>query len=177
HPWYIDPANWSTEFNKLSNLVNHPALLAIGECGLDRVCNSPFDLQLTVFKVQVQLANRIAKPLLLHCVRAHEDILQILQRQRNRVPAIFHGYNNGKAPAEKIISAGHYLSFGDALNRPIVQEVFRSLPLDQLFLETDGRNLRIKELYELAAAVRSMEVNELILQLHYNLKKVFNLVL
>ena len=75
------------------------SVLAIGECGLDKACDTNFKLQQQVFTTQVNWANEIKKPLIIHCVRAYGEVLSLLQKNNNKVPVIFHGFNKNGAVA------------------------------------------------------------------------------
>ncbi len=173
HPWYIEPANWQQQLNEIKVLLGKKNVLALGECGLDRICKTDFDLQKAVFTSQVQLANEFNKPLMIHCVRAHDEVLKILKDTPAVVPVIFHGFHNKLAVAEKIVNAGHWLSFGKALQQPSMQAVLQAMPMHKIFLETDDATLPIGSIYSEAAAVKNMTVDELSLQIEENFKSVF----
>lgn len=175
HPWFIKEATWEQELHALKAISPGTKMLALGECGLDRICDTDYELQKTVFTAQVQFANQINKPLILHCVRAHEDVLHLLEKERNQVPVIFHGFNKGLVLAQKIISKNHYLSFGQAIERPHMQEIFSSLPLQNIFLETDDADISIEHIYKTAAAACAISEEELSLQLQQNVQEVFNI--
>jgi len=172
HPWYIT-AHWEKEFEQLKHYASHPHVKAIGECGLDKVCSTDFTLQQQVFEQQIQLANAVKKPLILHCVKAYEEVLQ--QLKQATVPVVFHGFNKSKELALQIINAGHYLSFGKALQQPHLQEVLQALPVEKIFLETDDADLSIASIYKLAAKVFSIDELSLSLQLYKNSQHFFPL--
>ena len=176
HPWYIDQ-HWQSEFNKLENIVTNTSMLAIGECGLDRVCDIDFSLQQEVFAAQIKLGNGIQKPLIIHCVRAFDETLALLHKYNNKVPVIFHGYNKSKELALQLTSKGYYLSFGKALQKTTVQQIFATLPLSNIFLETDDADISIETIYNWAAEARQISVEQLSLQIQQNLQKVFNIAL
>lgn len=170
HPWYItDVAKQLTE---ITDFAAQNKVAAIGECGLDNVCNTRRDLQLAAFEQQVALANTLGKPLIIHCVRAYTEVLSVLSNAR--VPAVFHGFNKKPALASGILRAGHYLSFGAALrDQSQVRQVLAAIPADRFFLETDDAAINISEVYQAAADIRKTGMDALILQLNGNYKKVF----
>ncbi|HSN59572.1 MAG TPA: TatD family hydrolase, partial [Ferruginibacter sp.] len=84
HPWYINAATWKIEMEALKTNRVLKNILAIGECGLDKVCKTGFTLQQQVFIAQLLWANEIKKPLIIHCVRAHEDLLLLLKKHHNK---------------------------------------------------------------------------------------------
>ncbi len=173
HPWYLNEKTVISDFEELKKWSVHPNVLAIGECGLDRVCNTDFLLQKDIFLKQVQWANELQKPLIIHCVKAHEDVLQLLSKYHSKVPVIFHGYNKNKELALKIISKGYYVSFGKDLQNQRLREVIAELPLENIFLETDDSETGIEKIYSLAADALQITGDSLSLQLQKNAAAVF----
>jgi TatD DNase family protein len=174
HPWYIQE-NWEADFIELKKSGNTPAMLAVGECGLDKVCETDYELQKKAFIAQIQLANEINKPLIIHCVRAHEDVIKCLEMTQNKMPAIFHGFNKSLELAERLLSKGYYLSFGKSLQNQHMHPVFKKIPPDRIFLETDDTDLAIEDIYAQAAIIKSIPVDTLSVQLKQNLQTVFNI--
>lgn len=172
HPWHINQ-QWKYDFEKLAVAAAQKSIMAVGECGLDKVCTADFSLQQTVFAAQVQLANSINKPLIIHCVKAFDEVLQVLQQQQNKVPVIFHGFNKSKQLAKQLYNNGYYLSFGKALQQPKMLAVLKMIPADKFFLETDDDAIAIDELYSLAATILQIDINTLSLQLQKNAITVF----
>lgn len=172
HPWYL-PA--SIDLGPLQQVAMQPNVLAIGECGLDKVCSTAWDLQLRAFTLQIELANNIGMPLIIHCVRAWEEVMAALKNSKVSVPVIFHGFNKNNM-ASRLIDNGHYLSFGKALRStgsPAARAI-RSVPADRYFLETDDSDLSIQDIYATAATLRETDEDDVILQLRQNFKTVFN---
>lgn len=174
HPWYIHPEKWKNDFNDLKKFAEGQTVLAIGECGLDKVCNTNFKLQEEAFVAQIRFANEINKPLIIHCVRAYEEVLFLLHEHNNKVPVIFHGFNKNQALAEKIINHGYWISFGKALFQANIKNTFAILPLNQVFLETDDADTGIKMIYTEAASIKNISEETLSLQLIKNVQTVFN---
>ena len=168
HPWYLNDTTWLEEMKVLEQYSNNKNLLAIGECGLDKISTTGFLLQQQVFAAQIVLANKINKPLIIHCVKAYEEVVQQLQQNNNRVPVIFHGFNKNKILAQQLIHKGFYLSFGKALQLPAIQELIKILPPDKIFLETDDAGISIEEIYVLAAQALQIDINSLSLQIKKN---------
>jgi TatD DNase family protein len=174
HPWYVHPDSWKLEMISLKKWCAHKNVIAIGECGLDKVCTTDFPLQQEVFIEQIQFANEIRKPLILHCVRAYEELLHLLDGRLVKVPVIFHGFAKQSLPlAKKIISRGHFLSFGKTLQSSNMRSMLQLLPVEQIFLETDDDELSIEAVYNLAATAFSIPLESLSLQIQKNAAKVF----
>lgn len=172
HPWYI-AADWEKEFEQLKHYASHPHVKAVGECGLDKVCSTDFTLQQQVFELQIQLANAVKKPLILHCVKAYEEVLQ--QLKQATVPVVFHGFNKSKELALQLIKAGYYLSFGKAQEQQHLQQVLKVIPKEKFFLETDDASLSIQTIYQTAASVFLIDEVSLSLQLQKNAAQVFGI--
>lgn len=173
HPWYIHTSHWENQLELLQETSQNPNVLAIGECGLDKACDVPFSLQERVFAVQVDWANKIGKPLIIHCVRAWDEVLHVLHLQGNKVPVVFHGFNKNLPMAQKIIGQGYYLSFGRSLEQPGKRKILSELPADKILLETDDTPVSIRMVYEWAADALSIDHNSLVLQMQKNAAAVF----
>lgn len=173
HPWYVRAGTFSADFEKLRRYVAQPEVLAIGECGLDKITPTDWDTQCRAFEWQITLAEELRKPLVIHCVKAFQECLVFLKQ--TSVPVIFHGVNNRLSVVRPLIDAGHFLSFGKALLRPnaAIAEAFRAVPLEQLFLETDDTGVDIRKIYKTASELRNIPEKEIALQLESNFRKVF----
>ncbi|WP_462240178.1 TatD family hydrolase [Ferruginibacter sp.] len=173
HPWYINETTLAQQMEELNNYCNNKNVLAIGECGLDKVCSTDFALQQNAFSQQIVMANAINKPLIIHCVKAFEEVQFLLQQQKVKVPVIFHGFNKSRQLALQLVDKGYYLSFGKALQLPAMQQVLASVPLQQFFLETDDAEMPIDNIYAVAAPALQIDINTLSLQLKKNAAAVF----
>lgn len=173
HPWYL--SGWEQRLEALNGAAILPNLLAIGECGLDRLCGTDWLLQQSVFEAQIELANKVQKPLVIHCVRAFDEVLGILNRSKVEVPVIFHGFNNKPAVAKRLLDAGCYLSFGAAiLGATAAALVLPEVPEEKIFLETDDSPVTITEIYQKTAWLRNTSGEALILQIEHNFRTVFH---
>jgi len=175
HPCDTTAISLEKQMVQLKTMANKKNVMAIGECGLDRLCNTALDIQKERFVAQIQLANDINKPLILHCVRAHDDLLQLLKKQNNHVAAVFHGFNNNINIAEKCLNAGHYLSFGQSIFHERSESVFKQMPLDKIFLETDDSEIDISTIYKKAAEIREISIPYLSEQIQKNFSNLFKI--
>ncbi len=173
HPWYIQQQSLQQELQLLGQYAAHAHVLAIGECGLDKVCATDFVLQTAAFAAQIQLANQVNKPLVIHCVRAYTEVLGMLRQANNRVPVIFHGFNKNGQLAKQLVEEGYYLSFGKALQQQRLQHVLATVPLNHILLETDDATIDITGIYQLAASALSVDIDTLSLQVQQNAVAIF----
>ncbi|MFM6925785.1 MAG: TatD family hydrolase [Ferruginibacter sp.] len=173
HPWYLKKETMDAALQQLNQAMEKSNVLALGECGLDTVCDTDYELQQSCFRRQVQLANKARKPLILHCVKAFEDVIRILKEEQAAVPVIFHGYHKSKELAQQLVKAGYYISFGKHILQPVTATVFLSIPLNHVFLETDAADINIEALYQAAASIKQVPVRALEEQLSSNAGKLF----
>lgn len=177
HPWFITAENWQQQFETVKETCRLQNVVAVGEAGLDKVCTTDFALQQTVFAAHIQLANELQKPLIVHCVRAHAEAMQLLKEQQVNVQVLFHGFTKSKELALQLMAQGYYLSFGHGLMKENLRAVLAALPIEQVLLETDNSTASIEEIYKLAAAAFQIDQESLSLQLQKNAANVFGAVI
>lgn len=173
HPWHIK-SDRTEKLALLDSIACKPNILAIGEIGLDKVCNTDFELQKVVFAKQLFIAQKHKKPVIIHCVRALDEMLSLTKIIS--VPMIIHGFNKGAELARQLLDRGFYLSFGKSLfdSNSKSADAFEKYPLTQVFLETDESDFTIKEVYKRASEIKKIELEVLSMQIELNFKKVFN---
>ena len=143
------------------------ALSLIGECGLDRLCATPYDLQLTAFEAQIALSEELCRPIILHCVRALDDVLRL--KRGTTQPWIWHGFRGKPQQLQQLLDHGFYVSFGFRHHA----DSLRACPSDRLFLETDDTPSPIAPLYATAANLRATTDDELRGRLWDNVNALF----
>ncbi|MCM0667289.1 TatD family hydrolase [Flavobacterium tyrosinilyticum] len=174
HPWYIDENLIDEDLRIIEEKLQTPNCLAIGECGLDKRIEVPFDLQISVFEKQLELAEKFNKPVVIHCVAAFQEVMAIKKKMKIGVPMIIHGFSKNNQLAEQLIAAGFYLSFGKyLLKNPDLKTVFQNVPNDRFFLETDTIEETIQQVYELASEYKELELKELQDIILSNYKRLF----
>ncbi len=167
HPWDAD------RIPVASLLPLDETAQAIGEIGLDFARAIPKEAQYAAFRAQLELARQYGLPVILHCVRAFNEVMRELKACPPRA-AIFHGFIGSPEQARQAIAAGHYLSFGERTFRsPKSIEAMRITPLSRLFFETDESETPIEELYERASQLLGIPKDLLIKSTLENYKKLF----
>ena len=146
---------------------------AIGEIGLDKASAVNFGLQMVQFQAQLRLAEQYEKPVVLHGVRAYEEVLKALDEVQ--LPAvIFHGFIGSTALTARLLKRGCYLSFCERTFRSSkTLEALRSTPLERLFIETDESPMPLVEIYEKVAEVKGITCEELQQATYENYLKLF----
>ena len=169
HPWNVTADNARQLLSALRNEATSPDVLAIGEAGLDKRCSTPYDLQLQVFREVVSIARQVHKPLIIHCVKASNDIIVLRKEMRCDNPWIIHGFRGNPHIAQSLLAAGCYLSFGERYN----PEALRGTPLQRMFIETDTSPLPISQIYARIADTRQIPLAALVRQVQDNVHSVF----
>ncbi len=162
HPWYIKEDQIEAELKIIEEKLQTKNCLAIGECGLDKRIEIPFEDQILVFEKQLALAEKYKKPVVIHCVAAFQEVIAIKKKLKISVPMIIHGFSKNSQIAEQLIKAGFYISFGKYLLRnPELKSVFLNVPNDRFFLETDTIEEGISQVYDLASEYKNITIKEL----------------
>lgn len=170
HPWHLSAEKVESQWESLLSAVRHPQVVAIGEAGLDKLTDTPLSLQQSVFEREIELAESLHLPLVIHAVRATDELIALRKKHQPRHAWVIHGFRGKREQALQYVRQGFHLSLGEHYQ----EEALRAVPLDKLFLETDESAVDIHVLYERAAAVLGMSVAELVRQVQCNISSVFS---
>lgn len=156
HPWFL---NGCTEdsFAKLEELATDKRIVMIGECGLDKNSNFPIDMQIDIFKKQIELSEFVRKPLIIHCVSYFNELIEIKETKKVQQLWIIHGFRGKPELAHQLIKVGCSLSFGEHFNAESVSYT----PINKLYIETDESNLPVSEIYKQIAGIKMCDPEEL----------------
>jgi TatD DNase family protein len=162
HPWRIDVDTVDEELKIIRNHLKQKSCLAIGECGIDKRIDTDVELQKKVFEQHLILAQKFNKPVIVHCVAGFDELIFLKNKNKITVPIVIHGFSKNITLANQLINHGFYLSFGKYLLRnPELADVFRSIPNHRFFLETDTIEESIDEVYQKAATIKNIEIEQL----------------
>lgn len=176
HPWHIEKVNPEECFQAIDRAATQKNMLAVGECGLDRSIKTDFAFQEQCFKQQIRIAEEHSKPLIIHCVHAYSDLLKLKKESKSGVPWIIHDYRGNLETTVNLIKHNFYFSVGERLLKDESKHaIFRSIPLERLFLETDESKSPITEIYSMTARVLKLDENELTQIIAQNFASVFGL--
>ncbi len=153
HPWSLasglpDAATRAA----LERAAENPAVVAIGECGVDLVRGGALFAQLNVLKWHIELSERLSKPLVLHCVRAHDHIIALRRDMKPAQPWAIHGFRGKPSIARMLLDAGCWLSLGSLFNA----DSAAMIPADRLLAETDEAPVAIGQVIESIANARAV---------------------
>lgn len=140
HPWFAN----KNMFGLLHETAKQASVVAIGEAGLDKLSETTWELQKETFLYQIKLAEELQKPLIIHCVKAWQELLAIHKTSKPTIPWIIHGFRGKKELARQLIQLGLYLSFGLYYQ---AEALFEAWNFNRLFVETDDKEIGIQEIY------------------------------
>ena len=174
HPWYLDESNHNRQLASVIKTTADSLVIAVGEAGFDKIKGPSMDLQRKTFEEQVIIAEELKKPVVIHCVRAWDELLSAHKRLHPKLPWLVHGFRGNKDLAMQLISKGMYISFWfEFILKPESSELVRSLPKDRIFLETDGAEVDIRDIYNKVSGDLGLELNGLKKLILDNFKRFF----
>ena len=122
-------------------LASHSKVIALGEMGLDYYRNlSPSALQKTAFEQQLDLAEDLNLPVVIHNREAYHDILPILKARHNRIRGVMHCFSGDVDIMRQTLALGFCIGIGGPVTygkADGLQAVTREVPADHLLVETD----------------------------------------
>lgn len=176
HPWFLTEVNHKQLLYSVESSIGFPGVIAVGEAGFDRIKGPSVELQRQTFEEQVKISEETGKPVVVHCVRGWDELLLVRKKLRPKMPWLVHGFRGNVDLATQLLSKGMYLSFWfDFILRPESSGLLGKLPLNKIFLETDGADVDIRDIYNKVANDLNLSVDELKSIILNNFGEFFNL--
>lgn len=176
HPWDIVEENIANEISFIKQHVDANNVIYVGECGIDKCYANitPIALQQHIFELHIQISETHSKPLLIHCVRAVNEIINLKKKHKPKQQWIVHGFNNNVSTAKMLVGEGIMLSFGAALlnSNSNARKVIATLDNKSFVLETDGKDTSIYDIYQAAANIRGTTLKEIELTMEQNFERI-----
>lgn len=178
HPWALDKADFQIDeaLNRLKENLQQPKVVALGEAGLDKMHKASFERQIELFERQTELSEALQKPMILHDVRSHNEIIALRKKHKAQQPWILHGFSGTEQVIKQLIGQGIYLSVGESLLHPErkIYKSFKFIDLDYLFLETDMAEINVEAVYEAAANLLEMDLPTLQTRIFANFARIIH---
>lgn len=178
HPYQTDE-HWEEQMALIQQYAILPQIVAIGECGLDKIwikqkeskLHQPlFEIQKQIMKAHILCSEKCRKPLIIHCVKAFNELIELKKTFRPDMPWIIHGFRNNANIARALLAEGFYLSFGEYFQ----EEALLTVPDSRLFIETDESKLHIEQIINKIAACRNSSQEKLVHILRQNYVHTFS---
>ena len=178
---------------RLVRLAQDPKVIAIGEIGLDYYYSAENKVaQQAVFASQIDVANRLNKPVIIHTRQAREDTIRLLRdNQAEKCGGVLHCFTENYDMAKQALDLGFYISISGIItfkNAEDLREVVRKLPLDRLLVETDSPYLApvpyrgkqnqpayTREVCEYVAALKGVSAEEMAQITTQNFERLFKI--
>ncbi len=159
HPWHSESLLFQLDEIKVIGKLEK--CLAIGEIGLDKLKNKNLSKQTSLFIQQIEVAEELKLPVILHCVKSWNEIEKIKQQLKPKQKWIFHGFNkesilNQVVKNELMISIGHSILTNEKL-----QHSLKNIPNNQLLIETDDKMVDILDIYKKVSDLKNISLSDL----------------
>lgn len=178
---------------RLRHLSQDPKVIAIGEIGLDYYYSVDNKAeQQGIFAEQIQIANELHKPVIVHTRSAREDTIRILaENQADKCGGVLHCFTENWEMAKQGLDLGLYISISGIItfkNAEELRDVVRKVPLDRLLVETDSPYLApvpyrgkqnqpayVREVCEYVASLKGLSVEEFAQITTQNFERLFKI--
>ncbi len=167
HPWYSEESE--SQMKYLIEIASNPRIIAIGETGLDKIKGPPFNVQIPVFKRHIELSEQLKKPLIIHAVKAWEELYHIRKEAEPIQPWIIHGFRGNAQVAQQMTKVGFMFSLGERFN----VDALEFIPYDALFCETDESETTILEVYQQISSALNQDIEYFATQIAQNVQRIF----
>lgn len=175
HPWHIHQGSIDKDMGKVRQKANYKNVIAIGETGLDKTRDTSTETQESIFEAHIEIAKHLHKPIIIHCVRSYNELIQMRIKSKHKQPWMVHWFNASTEMANDLIRHNCYLSFGISLFNESnkAYRAFKKIPLERIFLETDDADISIKDVYAKASELRGIPQIKLEKTIEQNFKTCF----
>jgi TatD DNase family protein len=164
HPWHIGTEKENNvALQMVEEALEFDHVIFVGEAGLDKLANTDFNEQKRVFEAQAFIAEEYKYPLVIHCVKALNEVIQLRKKMSPVMPWILHAYNGGIEITKQLANMNFMFSFGESLFRSNSKgiESFKYIDLDKLFFETDEQEMDVETVYKQGAKLKEISIEQL----------------
>ena len=171
HPWYADKLSEYETIARLEEIVAKKKIIALGEAGLDKIKGAEWNIQEKIVNIHIEIAAKYNLPLIIHSVRAHNEVIKIRKDSRTENPWVIHLFSGSEEIAHDFIRHGCYLSIGHHVldKKSRIASYLNKLPIEKIFLETDDFTIDIEDIYAKVAGLYKVDLSFLKQQMIRNL--------
>lgn len=156
HPWEVD-LNQNISINDLISVASSEKVVAIGETGIDTIKGGDIEIQKSLFIKHIETSELLKKPIILHVVKAWQQIIEIRRLIKPSQIWIAHGFRGKPQIARELLKHGIYISLGEHFNT----ETATIIPDEMLLTESDESNLSIYAIINKIAEARATSPDNL----------------
>ena len=178
--------------NQIYKMAQNEKVVAIGEIGLDYYWNKEnMDVQKYTFKKQIEIANRLNKPIVIHTREAVMDTLEIIKENEVNKKGVFHCCPLNRELVKEALKLGYYISFAGPItfkNSKNADEIINLVPIDKILIETDSpylapepvrgtrnNSINVKHIAEKISKVKGIDLKDIAKITKENTKKIFEI--
>lgn len=175
HPWYINKQNYNTLVEQFFITASEKQCIAIGECGLDSTFTSNYFEQEKIFVQQIKTANLLKKPLIIYCFKSWDKILEILQKQKNKMPLIIlDDYLPENIDVLSPVKE-YYIAFNKSVFLKDTKSIYwiKNITSKKILFYNTDEDISIKDIYQAASDILNIETHTLEHQILENFYKAF----
>jgi TatD DNase family protein len=175
HPWHVKTPDENNEMlHILEEALEFDHVCFVGECGLDKKVAVDFEEQMRVFRAQIFIAEEFKRPIIIHCVKAYNEVFELHRKLHPEMPWIMHGYLGNVQTTQLLGQRGIFFSFGKSLfdeNSKSIESL-KYLPMERIFFETDEFDGNVKQIYERAAIIKNVLPEILKIEIWNNFNRI-----
>ncbi len=161
---------------QIKQLAHQSNCVAIGEIGLDNRYENAGEVQEQIFISQLQLAEQLQKPVILHCVNSWDRCRFLHQAHAPNTKLIYHGFNKAGMTDQVLNYKNAQISIGaSVLNNLQLQEKIKTISVSRLLVETDDSEIPIELIYQKLAEIKSLNLRDFSEQIRENVKLIFGI--
>ena len=174
----------------MEDVISDPRIIAVGEIGLDYYWDKTYkDEQISLFIRQLDMANKVGKPVLIHSRSAAQDTYDTLKKHA-KINVLMHCFGESREMMREYLKLGYYIAFGGVVtfkNARVPKENVAEIPLDRLMIETDcpymtpvpyrgktNETAYVRYVGEFICQLRGIDEEDLQNQLMENYRRFFN---
>ncbi len=172
HPWHAHAFPIDQIEERIINRIKNNTL-AIGEVGLDLIKGPKLEIQIEVLIQQIEISEKEKLPVIIHCVKAWNELAMIKRKIQPTQKWVFHGFAKANLLKE-VLQEKMIISIGpDILKNLKLQRVIQSIPNESLLLETDDSSVDIEQVYKKVAELKGISLVLLHQIIEQNFKRIF----
>ncbi|HEY0892744.1 MAG TPA: TatD family hydrolase, partial [Cellvibrio sp.] len=146
--------------------------------------------QQQLLTIHIDVANQLHKPLIIHCVRAHNELIALLKKSKAQVGGVIHAFSGSYEVAQQYVDLGFYLGIGGTITYERAQKTRAAaakIPLECLVLETDAPDMplygkqgqrnspvNIPQIAQVLADLRGIAIDEIAAATSRNAMRLFH---
>lgn len=173
HPWHYS-RNYETALSQIELLAKENKIVAIGETGFDPKSPVSIDMQSEIFERHADISEKYKLPLIIHCVKYFNNLISIKNKINPESAWVIHGFNGKTSIASELVKNGFYFSISEKIlmSKEKATEIINIIPIEKILFETDDHDSDISNIYNFAAKIYGLSLNEMKKIIDTNLKSI-----